>query len=128
MNLVRPPVDHRVDRPDVEALQGVELTGTNRPRACLSHTRRVAYVLLRVFASTVWLPATTPLTPGHVPGLGRGTEPPPPVDHPAAGPTRVDRPGWRLGGVDNTMYDNRRPRRVSVAMAEGKHPVPYRTR
>ena len=34
MNLVRPPIDHRVDRPDVDALQGAELTGTNRPRAC----------------------------------------------------------------------------------------------
>lgn len=37
MNLVRPPRDHRVDRPDVDALQGAELTGTNRPRACYTH-------------------------------------------------------------------------------------------
>ena len=35
---VRPPTDHGVDRPDVEAQQCVELTGTNRPRAC--HTTK----------------------------------------------------------------------------------------
>ena len=29
---VRPPVDHWVDRPEMEAPQGVQLTGTNRPR------------------------------------------------------------------------------------------------
>ena len=31
---LRLPVDDWVDRPDVEAPQGVELNGTNRPRAC----------------------------------------------------------------------------------------------
>ena len=31
--MVRPPVDDWVDRSDVEALKGVELTDTNRPRA-----------------------------------------------------------------------------------------------
>lgn len=40
MNLVRPPRDDRVDRPDVDALQGAELTGTNRPRACPTHHHR----------------------------------------------------------------------------------------
>ncbi len=35
MNRVRALVDHQVDRPQVEASQGVELSGTNRPRACL---------------------------------------------------------------------------------------------
>lgn len=39
MNLVRLPVDDRVDRLDVEALQGVELTSTNKSRACYTTTR-----------------------------------------------------------------------------------------
>ena len=34
VNLVRPPEDHRVDRSDVEVQQCMELTDTNRPRAC----------------------------------------------------------------------------------------------
>jgi hypothetical protein len=42
---LRLPVDDWVDRPDVEAPQGVELTGTNRPRACP-----------QLLASTVWFP------------------------------------------------------------------------
>ena len=34
VNLVRAAVDDCVDRPDVEAWQHVQLTGTNSPRAC----------------------------------------------------------------------------------------------
>lgn len=34
--VVRSPVDHRVYRPGVEAPQGVELTGTNRPKTTLT--------------------------------------------------------------------------------------------
>src|SRR4051795_12153719 len=37
-NRVRPPPDQRVDRPEVEAPQGVQLTGTNRPRTYHTHT------------------------------------------------------------------------------------------
>ena len=47
MNLVRLPVDDRVDRLDVEALQGVELTSTNKSRAC--------YTTLFVLTKTVFL-------------------------------------------------------------------------
>jgi hypothetical protein len=42
---LRLPVDDWVDRPDLEALQGVEVTGTNRPRACP-----------QTLAFTVWFP------------------------------------------------------------------------
>jgi hypothetical protein len=52
---LRLPVDDWVDRPDLEAPQGVEVTGTNRPRACP-----------QLLASTVLVlkPRTTPLS-GH---------------------------------------------------------------
>ena len=33
---VRPPAEHWVDRPEMEAPQGVELTGTNRPSDLLT--------------------------------------------------------------------------------------------
>ncbi len=46
MNLVRLPVDDRVDRLDVEALQGVELTSTNKSRACYT----TFFVLIKAFS------------------------------------------------------------------------------
>ncbi len=44
---LRPPTDHWVDRPEMEAPQGVELTGTNRPRTCphLPARRRATHPL-----------------------------------------------------------------------------------
>src|SRR3954447_3827888 len=45
INRVRPPPDQRVDRPEVEAPQGVQLTGTNRPRTY--HTHQHPRVALR---------------------------------------------------------------------------------
>ena len=98
MNLVRPPRDDRVDRPDVDALQGAELTGTNRPRACPTHHHRQ----LRAY----------PLY---------GSRPP----HPPHG-------GWCATHVShNTIRvpsGTPQDSGVPVAMAGGKHPVPFRTR
>jgi hypothetical protein len=47
VNLVRPVVDHHVDRPEVEARQRVEPTGTNRPRAWIYCDVRARYGVLR---------------------------------------------------------------------------------
>src|ERR671928_777369 len=72
----------------MEAPQGVELTGTNRPSG-LTHTSFEGCVKQEMFAFTVRFPGhgrelTTPRTPGLI--------------------------------------------GVSVVMAKGKHPVPFRTR
>ena len=83
VNLVRPPVDHRVDRSDVEVRQRMELTDTNRPRACF------------------YKDATRPLCGS------RDT----------VGDVRI----LRIP-VPSHLH------RVSVAMAKGKHPAPFRTR
>ena len=48
-------LDHWVDRPDVEALQGVELTGTNKPMTC--HIIPMDWFdEIVVVASTIWFP------------------------------------------------------------------------
>ena len=75
----------------MEAPQGVELTGTNRPSGLAS---TFLCVMLCVHCA--------------VPGI----RPAPPHRQPAAGPRR---------GLSHLH-------RVSVAMAKGKHPVPFRTR
>ena len=52
-------VDYHVDRPGVEALQGVELTGTNRPDT-LTYTTTLSGLALKVLLyaafsfATVW--------------------------------------------------------------------------
>ena len=89
---VRPPTDHGVDRPDVEAQQCVELTGTNRPRAC------------------------------HTPNKTSDTN---------VYNTRVH---YTISEPTNTLESphpqgrERQPKNVSVVIAQGKRPVPFRTR
>ena len=69
---VRCPVDDWVDRPDVEALQDVELTGTNTPKTS-THTTLVEERV--VFASTMWLTTNNPPPPaaGRHAGVGQGS-------------------------------------------------------
>ena len=58
---VRLPVDDWVDRPDVEAPQGVQLTGTNRPRAWL--TLLTSFKALRVHYAVLGIRADARITP-----------------------------------------------------------------
>src|SRR3954447_2496217 len=65
-NRVRPRPDQRVDRPEVEAPQGVQLTGTNRPRTYPTHHTTTS---VRVHCA-VLNPHTSP-TPPTGGGAGR---------------------------------------------------------
>ena len=60
---VRPPVDHWVDRPEMEAPQGVELTGTNRPSDL--NTTHETRVKKQHAASTVRFPNNKHREPTH---------------------------------------------------------------
>ncbi len=96
---LRPPADHWVDRPEMEAQQCVELTGTNRPRASPQHQdSRIHYVTL-------------------------SKQPPAPTLY------------WGLAGVECSVWVPITSTQLScvgivmsVAIASGKRPVPFRTR
>ena len=112
---VRPPTDHGVDRPDVEAQQCVELTGTNRPRACHTpnktwcqqthNTVRVHYTISQPTNTLVGFPP-------H-PGCGMTTqecfgghcarETPGPIPNPEAKPCSAD------GTAPEGVWESRTP-------------------
>ena len=92
---VRPPTDHGVDRPDVEAQQCVELTGTNRPRAC--HTTKQDKQPQDDYVSSARVHCTISQT-------------------------------TNIGIIPHTPGVGRQHKNVSVAIAQGKRPVPFRTR
>ena len=92
---VRPPTDHGVDRPDVEAQQCVELTGTNRPRAC--HTTKQDKQPQDDYLSSARVHCTISQT-------------------------------TNIGIIPHTPGVGRQHKNVSVAIAQGKRPVPFRTR
>src|SRR4051794_10661307 len=61
---VRPRPDQRVDRPEVEAPQGVQLTGTNRPRTY--HTQHTLVVTRPLCGSEPTNPPPAPAGPAVV--------------------------------------------------------------
>ena len=94
-------VDYHVDRPEVEAPQGVELTGTNRSEILLTFARR------GTGSSSLYSFARFPLAIGSSSGspLRRGS---------SLGPKRRA----SFGG----------PNKFLALMAAGLHPFPSRTR
>ena len=115
---VRPPTDHGVDRPDVEAQQCVELTGTNRPRACHNTKQNTVLdkpstkIMLRVHY-TISQPTNTLVGfPPH-PGCGMTTqecfgghcarETPGPIPNPEAKPCSAD------GTAPEGVWESRTP-------------------
>src|SRR6476620_10600166 len=98
---VRPPADHRVDRPELEAEQSVQVTGTNRPRTYQQ----------RSYASTVqYLKQHTPLG-GSAPQAPPKTQP---------------RAHYRTRATDRGVTGAKPPcvqfHRVTAAIATGKRP------
>ena len=103
---VRPPADHWVDRPDMQAPQGVKSTGTNRPSDLNTTPTQPTPGVARV---PVQFPNNkqhnTSTTQQHKETADHGTHKPHPPTTTGDGDTNV-----------------------SVVMAKGKHPVPSRTR
>src|SRR2546423_638403 len=94
---VRPPTDHGVDRPEMEARQRVKLTGTNRPRT-YHNTTTNTHPLCNPQHTT-----THPNTSIRLSVVTAERETPGPIPNPEAKPSSAD------GTAPDRMWESRTP-------------------
>src|SRR4029453_13792686 len=109
---VRPLVDYEVDRPEVEARQRVEPTGTNRPRTWLCSRSLSCSGLCSELAP---FNHRIPADPRHRFGGHGGGETPGPIPNPEVKPSSADgtarATGWESRSLPERSFDEGRPRR-----------------
>lgn len=101
-------LDHWVDRPDVEALKGVKLTGTNMPMTYHNTSQRI---IVRVHCAVPEIPGKTPATHTHrvceylhrVTAAIARRETPGPIPNPEAKPLSAD------GTAPARVWESRTP-------------------
>src|SRR5699024_3623792 len=112
---LRPPTDHGVDRPELEAQQCVQVTGTNRPRT-YTQTKEAPRVHCAVSETThpphqqVWQGLVSQSYGGH-----SGRETPGPIPNPEAKPASAD--GTALARV----WESRSPPNTTSTRTPNHH-------
>src|SRR3954468_23609673 len=121
---VRPPAEHWVDRPEMEAPQGVELTGTNRPSDLNTPTPTGLGEKSTALAFTMRFPEhdreqeDPPCPTCSVERFGghSGGETPGPIPNPEVKPSSAD------GTAPETVWESRTPPNTNIYREEEKNP------